>query len=209
MVNPLFLWPFSIAMFVYQRVMDQCLFIICFHSKTHVFAVGFCSRKLQLPHWPGRQESCSLTDPLLRSPEWLSLHRSSRLHRVYIHKHPHGMWPFVCVCVYLCIYILIYIYICIEFTDQPKFIRDGCGLVWSWNVITSLWYFVTTWNWWIIGAIFIGRLKIYARFSPCSILKCLHILLWNQLCVWSATLRDFCWDRTPRISPSIAYLSSI
>ena len=111
MVNPLFLWPFSIAMFVYQRVMDQCLFIICFHSKTHVFAVGFCSRKLQLPHWPGRQESCSLTDPLLRSPEWLSLHRSSRLHRVYIHKHPHGMWPFVCVCLYLCIYTYIIIYI--------------------------------------------------------------------------------------------------
>ena len=82
-----------------------------FPFKTHVFAVGFCSRKLQLPHWPGRQESCSLTDPLLRSPEWLSLHRSSRLYRVYIHKHPHGMWPFVCVCVYLCIYILIYIYV--------------------------------------------------------------------------------------------------
>jgi hypothetical protein len=53
-------------------------------------------------------------------------------------------------------------------------------MVWSWNVITSLWYFVTTCNRWIIGAIFIGRLKIYARFSPCSILKCLHIL-WDGI----------------------------
>ena len=81
--------------------------------------------------------------------------------------------------IYLYNYIYIY-YICIEFTDQPKFIRDGCGMVWSWNVITSLWYFVTTCNRWIIGAIFIGRLKIYARFSPRSILKCLHIL-WDGI----------------------------